>query len=231
MNVQQIIDRAIRLSHTDSDNYTNTMALEDLNLAYQELVDEIVSITKGDYFWDTGKTTTAIWQSEYVAEKLGLEPNDLDIKKINKVFIKYTDGQEYPTQLKYVAPTLLEAHPDYYKDTQPTTDPFFYIQDNSIFIYPAPTEVVNWWLELFVIHKPADLAIDWEEADIEIPTQFHKVLSDKLMVYIYESQNKINESQVALQNYDRGIDKMTTFMKARYNNPVNKVITNLDSYR
>ena len=85
---------------------------------------------------------TVVGQSEYLAEKLGITPDDLDIKKISKVFVKYTSDQEYPTQLEYVTPTALTQHPDYYKENQPRSSAFFYIQDTSIFIYPAPTEVI-----------------------------------------------------------------------------------------
>ena len=85
MNSAQIIARAFRKAHTNSVDYPSVV--EDLNLVYQDIVDRIVVITKGDFFWDKGTTNTVVNQSEYVAEKLGIAPGDLDIKKINKVFI------------------------------------------------------------------------------------------------------------------------------------------------
>ena len=60
MNAQQIIDRARRLCHTNSTNYNDTDAVEDLNLVYQELVDVIANEVDEDYFWDIGKTDTVI---------------------------------------------------------------------------------------------------------------------------------------------------------------------------
>ena len=52
MNAQQIIDRALRLTHTNVADYNSTQSVEDLNLVYQDMVDEIVVNSKGDYFWD-----------------------------------------------------------------------------------------------------------------------------------------------------------------------------------
>lgn len=231
MNSPQLISRSLRLTHTNVADYLDTQSLEDLNLVYQDLVDRIVSVTKGDYFWDIGKATTVINQSEYVAEKLWLSPDDLDIKKINKVFIKYTADQEYFTLAEYRNPTTLDKHPDWYKANQPESLPFFYIQDTSIFIYPAPQVAITGGLEMYVIHKPADLTLTSTEADIEIPAQFHRIIADGLAWYIYLSQGKLNEAQVQKQIYENGIAEMVAFMKQRYNQPQKKTITWLERFR
>ena len=230
MNWTQIYNRALRQTHTDSDDYTTSDADVDLDLRFQELVDEIVSVTKWDYYWDKWETDTVIDQSEYVAEKLGISPNDLDMKKINKVFIKYDASDEFPTQAKYQNPWVLTEHTDYYKTNQSKANPFFYIQDNSIFLYPAPDAVVENWVELFVIHKPADITTSSAENDIELPTQFHKLLSDWLRIDIYLSQWLENEAQAAQTKYDSWIKDMVAFMKARYNQPKDKQYI-LDDYR
>ncbi len=126
---------------------------------------------------------------------------------------------------------MLLEHPDYYKDNQSKTTPFFYIQDESFFVYPAPTEAVIWGIEIFVIHKPADIDNTTTETNIEIPAQFHKLISDWLKMYVYQSQGKLNEAQIAEQEYENWIDKMTSFIKQRYNQPLKKTKTNLASYR
>lgn len=231
MNWQQIIDRALRMSHTNSSNYTITQSVEDLNLVYQDVVDRIVSVTKEDKFWDIWVTNTVIWQSEYEAKRLWIEPDDLDIKKINKVFIKYSENDEFHTLAEYVSPTILDKHPDYYKTKQSKTEPFFYIQDESFFIYPAPTEVVTGWIEIFVIHKPADIDESTTEDNIEVPEQFHKVIADGLKMYIYQSQGKLNEAQVAEQDYEKWIANMVAFLKQRYNQKRRKTQSNLNTYR
>lgn len=230
MNWTEIYNRALRQTHTESTDYATADASEDMNLRYQELVDEIVNVTKWDYFWDSWISDTVIWQSEYLAEKLGITPDDLDIKKINKVFIKYSANQEFPTLVKYQNPGALEKHPDYYKTNQSTSEPFFYIQDTSIFVYPAPTEVIVWWIELYVIHKPTAISTSTTEEDIEIPYQFHKLISDWLKVDIYLTQWKVNEAQIAEWTYRTWIREMISFMKKRYNAPIKRTL-NINTYR
>lgn len=229
MTGQEIIDEALLNTGTNSTDYAN--AGTELNKVYQNVVDEIVVVTKGDYFWDIGRTNTAVNQSEYVAEKLGISPDDLDIKQINKVFIKYASTDTYYTRATYQNPATLDYHPDYYKTNQPKSSPFFYIQDTSFFIYPAPTEVVTKGIEIYVTHAPADIDETSTEADIEIPRQFHSVIARGLEVRIYKSQGKINESQVAMQEYIAEVKRMVSFMKQRYNQPTKKTISGLDNYR
>lgn len=231
MDVSVIIDDARTRSHTDSDDYADALAVRHLNLIYERMVDEIVVITKWDYFWDKWTANTVIGQSEYLATKLWIAPNDLDIKKINKVFIKYDSADTYYTRARYQPPHVLEYHPEYYEDNQSEADPFFYIQDNSIFIYPAPTAVVTAWIEIFCIHTPAELTISSTEADIEIPKQFHDAMVWGLMSYIYNTQWKLNEASYAEQRFEAKLNSMAQFMKQRYNQPVNRTFSNLNSYR
>lgn len=232
MNTQEIYNRALTLTHTNAVDYDlNTQGMEDMNLVYQEIVDEIVNVTKWDYFWDKWVTDSVTWQSEYVAEKLWVEPNDLDIKKINKVFIRYTTTQDYPTQAKYQNPGTLKEHPDYYKNRQETICPFFYIQDNSFFIYPAPTEDIVDAIEIFVIHKPSALTTTTTEDEIEIPTQFHKLITSGMRTMIFNWQGKTNEAIQAQNEYDAWIKTMAAFMKQRYNQPLLKTETDLNDYR
>lgn len=222
---------ALENTGTNANDYSESSSVRAGNLVYQDMVDRIVVSTKWDYFWDTGLTNTVVNQSEYVAEKLGIAPDDLDIKKINKVFVKYKSTDTYKTLLSYQSPTTLTKHPDYYKANQVITQPFFYIQDNSIFIYPAPTEAIVGGLELYVVHKPAALTISSTESQIEIPSQFHKYLSTWQEVYIYKSQKKVNEAQIAKAEYDQGMIEMISFMKQRYNQSRVKTITSLDKFR
>lgn len=230
MNWAQILTRALKQTHTNPVDYTT--ADIDMDIRYQELIDEVVSVWKEDHFWDIWTTDTVIGQNEYIAEKLGISPDDLDIKKVNKVFIKYSSTDQYFTKARYIAPSSLDEHPEYYSINQPVTDPFFYIQDNSIFIYPAPSAIVTGWLELFVIHKPEAIDTTTLEVDIELPIQFHKLISDWLRIDIYLWQGKENEAQAAQTKYNNGIRDMVKFMKQRYNQPIKRTFkNNLNSYR
>jgi len=50
-------------------------------------------------------------------------------------------------------------------------------------------------------------------------------------MYVYQSQGKLNEAQLAEQDYEKGIANMVSFIKQRYNQPIKKTMSNLDSYR
>lgn len=232
MNAETIIDDALLRTHTDSDDYNPLVEwIRHLNLVYGKVVDKITEVTKWDYFWDLWVSDTVIWQSEYEADKLWIDPDALDIKKINKVFIKYKSTDTYPTKVRYQNPGILDYHPNYYKDNQSKSDPFFYIQDKSIFIYPAPTEALVEWLEIYVIHSPADLLITSTEDEIEIPRQFHEVLVLGLMIYIYHTQGKINEANALEWKYKSELNDMVAFMKQRYNQPMRKTLSSLTEFR
>ena len=230
MNTRQIVDRALRLTHTNTLDYNDVQAMEDVNFAYQELVDDIENGVDEYFFWDLWLTDTVVDQSEYVVEKLWIAPDDLDIRKINKFLIKYSTNDTFYTLARFLNPSSLTRDTEWYKVNQPSSDPFWYIQDNSIFIYPAPTTVVTEGIKLECIHAPADLTISSTSDDIEIPTQFHKVISTGLKQYIYQSQGKLNEQQLAIQDFEREKAKMVSFLKERYDEPVVSVMPNLTIY-
>lgn len=231
MNWTQIYNRGLKFAHTNALDYSTTLASEDMELRHQDLVDRIVSVTKGDYFWDLWQTNTVVNQSEYGADKLGISPDDLDIKKINKVFVKYKSTDAFPARLSYVSPNTLEYHPDWYKVNQTKENAFFYILDESIFIFPAPTEAIVWALELFVIHKPAAIDTDTTEDNIEIPSQFHRLISLGLAADILYSQWDMNWGQLMESKYEQWIQDMISFMKARYNQPKKRTFTDLERFR
>lgn len=230
MDTRKIVNRGLRLTHTNTLDYNDTQAMEDVNLVYQELVDAIENEVDEYFFWDIWLTSTVVDQSEYVVEKLGVSPDDLDIRKINKFLIKYSSSDTFYTLARFLNPQSLTHDTEWYKVNQPASDPFWYIQDNSIFIYPAPSSVVTDWIKLECVHAPADLTITSTEADIEIPVQFHKVISTGLKNYIYQSQGKLNEQQVAIQDFDNEKEKMVSYLKERYDEAVESVMPDLTIY-
>ena len=230
MDGAAIKTRALRISHTNATNYQDADATEDMNYVYQRLVNKIVAITKGDYFWDTGTADTVIWRSEYEAKQLGIDPDDLDIKRVNKVFIKYSDTADY-TQARYQNPWALEKHPSYYSENQSISDPFFYIQDESIFIYPAATEVVTDGWQIYVIHSPADISVSSTEDDIEITKDYHYLISMWMAVEILRNQKNFNEANDVQADFDREVQEMIAFIKQRYNQPVPKDFSKKNNYR
>ena len=230
MDTRQIVNRGLRLTHTNTLNYDDVQAMEDVNLVYQELVDSIENEVDEYFFWDLWLTDTIVDQSEYVVEKLGIAPDDLDIRKINKFLIKYSSNDTFYTLARFLNPQSLTRDTEWYKVNQPASDPFWYIQDNSIFIYPAPSNVVASWIKLECIHAPADLTISSTQDDIEIPKLLHKVIATWIKHFIYQSQGKLNEQQVAIQDFENEKEKMVSFLKERYDEAVESVMPDLTIY-
>lgn len=227
MNTQQIVDRARRLTHTNANNYVDSDAVEDLNLVYQEIIDSIVTEVDEDYFWDIWNFNTVAWQSEYNISEIWVAPNELDIKKINKVFVKYDTNVTLLTQARFLNPSSLQFVEEFYETNQPSSDPFFYFKDKSVFIYPAPSTSITEWGRLNLIHVPAELTISSTEDDVEIPFQYHKIISLWMRAMIFDGQWKTAESQNAEVKYKKWIDDMVTFLKDRYNLPWESETPNL----
>lgn len=230
MDVRQIIDKALFDTHTNANDYPDTQAIIAVNFRYWDLVDRIVNEVKERFFWDLWTTDTVVDQSEYLAEKLGIAPDDLDIKKIDWLYVKYRSTDTYFTKLQYRDESSLNMDKDWYKDNTSDQDAFFYIADNSYFIYPTPKEAVTNGIRLEVIHAPADLTVSTTEDNIELERQFHSIISLWLEIDIYKSQWKLNEANLAEQKYTLEADKMISKLKDRYDEPIDFIMPNLSLY-
>jgi len=231
MNPTEIINKALLDTHTDSGNYDpTTVWLEALNIVRDEVINDIVSLVKEDFYWDEVKATSIIWESEYNIEQIQWTPA-LDIKKINKLFVKYDEDSEYYTRSTYQNPSTLSKDLDYYSDNQSTAIPFFYFQDNSIFLYPAFKKEITDWVKMNVIYNPAELTNTSTETNIEIQKDKHYILVIGMWEHIYRSQGKINEADNARVRFREERTNFVTELKARYNQKVKRNITWLESFR
>jgi len=114
-----------------------------------------------------------------------------------------------------VNPNDLEHDTDWYKVNQPKTNPFYYVQDNSVWIYPVATENVTDGLKINVIYQPNDLTISSAESEILITPRFHHVIVSGIRPYIYQSRGKVLEETDAINKYEVAKKNMITKMKNR----------------
>lgn len=178
--------------HADSTNYSDDAGIIDLNYAYQDFLLDITSQLDEGYFWEIAKEDTAQNQNEYNITAMS---DGTSINKIDKVFIKYSADDQYYTRAKYVNPMLLEYDQDWYWVNTSVTQPFYYTQDRSIFIFPTPTEAVTNWIKANLILHPKDLTKTGLETDIKIPQQFHRILQLGM-------EWKANESRLGVSHPD-----------------------------
>jgi hypothetical protein len=108
----------------------------------------------------------------------------------------------------------------WYKLNQPQEDPFYIINDNSYFIYPAPTEVIVWWQIIYGIADPINLATSWAESTIKIPLEYHELLPQGMEHLIYKSQGKTNEKNDSLAEFNQWLAEMITVLTDRNETPL-----------
>lgn len=228
MTPSTIIAQARTKTWVDSVNYPDAQGIIDFNFVYQDIISDIISEIDEDYFWNIIKTDSVINQEEYTIKRIA--SSDPFINEVNKVFVKYSSSDTYYTQATRVNPTTLDRDTDWYKLNQPKTSPIYYVQDNSVMIYPAPTEVVTNWIKMNIIYQPADLTISSTEADIVIPPRFHKNIIEWIVPYIYSYRWKLAESTNYMQIYDKKKKEMIGQMKNRNQGIIQIISPNLNQY-
>lgn len=229
MDASTIIAKARKQTWTDATNYTTANAVEDLNFVYQDIISDIQTEVDEDYFWDEIKADWAQNQSEYSIIEIWTGATAKKITKVNAVSIKYSSDWQY-VPAKYINPQSLTKDKEWYKTNQPTTDPFYYISDDSFFVYPAPTSAVTDWLKLEVLYTPLDLTSTSTEDDIKISPRFHKVIIAGMRALVFEARMLINEATDAQNKYEVAKTNMIAQLKGRNQWIVQVQDPNLNSY-
>ncbi len=189
MEIQSIIDKARRQSHASSVNYTNDDALLDLNNRRSDMIGRIQSEVDEGWYWtwaipDTGLSAD---QNEYNIKKVNVG-DTWRINQIDGVSVKYKTDDEY-IPLDSVHPSSLDYDLDYYKTY--AGKPFYFIKDESIFIYPSPTEDVSDGIKIYCVLQPNDVTLTSTEEDIKLAPRFHQNLVDGICAdYWYANGNE-----------------------------------------
>lgn len=228
MNPSTIIARA-RKGIVDTNNYPDSDWILDFNFVYQDLISEIITELDEDYFFNIAKAPTVIWQEEYVIKEVW-STTKYKVNEINKVAVKFSSSDTQYTPCTRVNPNDLEHDTDWYKVNQPKTNPFYYVQDNSVWIYPVATENVTDGLKINVIYQPNDLTISSAESEILITPRFHHVIVSGIRPYIYQSRGKVLEETDAINKYEVAKKNMITKMKNRNQWVIEVTYPNLTNY-
>ena len=225
-----ILDEARTDTGTNVGTYSNTQGMVHFNFIYQDIISDIIAELWEDYFWNISKVDfTVVGQEEYSITTVGSGPS-YRVNEVHKVFIKYSPDDQYYTRARRVNPTNLEFDMDYYKTNQSKLDPIYTVQDNSVFIYPAPTEVVAEGIKMNIIYQPNDLTISSVESDIVIAPRFHRTIVSGIKYKIYALKQMMNESQLAKADYDTAKLSMLRQMWQREKDLVQISSPNLNQY-
>ena len=212
MTIQEIIDRARRLCYVSSSQYSNTLALEDMNIIYNDLTQSITQELDEDFFFDDLYTDLKVREDEYV---LTDSVNNIYINKVKSVFVKYE-----PNEVDYTE-ALQVSKDDFFvrKSNASKNNPIFYIADNSIFLYPEGEQVVEKWLKVDVIVKPIEITLATDERDILIASEFRYIIIEWMKEYIYQSRGLLNEANQSRQIYLQKKNEMINLLTDRWPTP------------
>lgn len=193
------------------------------NWSYQDVTGDIQLLDE-EYFFDYGLWDTVVSQTEYEVEQI-VSPTygTVDITQVKNVLVKYTADQTNFINAREVHKESLEYGNDYYATRQSTTDPFFYIQDNSIWLFPAPTEAVTGGLKVECIIQPPDLLTADTLDKVFVPKRIQRIIEEWMMPYAYEYLGKENMIVWAVNMYDKRKKEALAQIKTRDDGIVNVV--------
>lgn len=200
-------------------------ALRYYNDSRDELIDEIIK-EKEDYFYNYFTWATVIWQNEYtLAKRWDLVnwtwPETLPwIYKIKWVSVKFKSTDAELTPLRPVTMENLEKDIEAYDET---SNPFYCLMDNSIFIYPAPKEVNEY--RIYAITYPKKVIWTDEET---LPDQHIKAILYWVKARYLESQTRLQEAQLAQAQFDKEKTKVAKALSGRIQTPIEKTTPNLN---
>ena len=209
----------------DSYQLPDTAFLRWYNEWRDELIDTIIW-EKEDFFYNYIGTQTVIWQNEYkIPKRWDLDEDEDNVTvldwmaKIKGISWKIkADDTEY-TKLVPKKQENLEKDMFSYSDT---VEPFYILQDNSIFIFPTPTEVSDLRIYWIVYYKQLELT-DEEN----LPDNYIKGIMYYVKKKWLESQQRLNEAQVQYTNFENEKIRIIGAISWRVQDPVYMTQPNL----
>lgn len=211
-------------THSNTQSYPDTIGIMHYNWSYQDVTGDIQLLDE-EYFFDYGIGDTVVGQVEYEnTEILNWAYWAIaDVTQTKNVFVKFTADQTYFTQVREVHRESLEYGTDYYAVSQSKTDPFFYIQDNSIWIFPAVEEAVTWGVKIECIVQPPDLLTTDTIDSVFVPKRIQRIIEEGMMPFAYEYLGKENMIVWAVNMYDKRKKEALAQIKTRDDGIVNVV--------
>lgn len=215
-----IIAKARRQTHSNSVSYTDSDAILDLNNRYQTIIWRIQTEVDEWHFWTWVTDTTTSGQSEYNISEMSTW---LKINQIDKISIKFFSTDTNFTPLTRVDFNTLDLDLATYSDWAWT--PFYFVKDNSVFVYPTPSQTVAGGVKAYVIYQPDDVTTSSTEDDLAIAPRFHQYLVDGMCAEYWYANGNENKGQFYDAKFDKWVNAMISAMKNRAQEPVEFVVS------
>lgn len=230
MNVSTIISEFRTDNYIDWEQLTDAKALVFLNRAYRDFINEIRVKVNEDYFYDEWKANTVDLQREYILQKrTDTVAWMVNIKWISVSYKWDLDANWDLIYKKLRLETLwnLDRDLQWYKTNQPESDPFYIISDESMFIYPVPTENVTDWIIFYWIWDPIQLALTDEEEAFKTPLEFQDLLVLGMIYHSYRARWMITEKNDAKAEFNAEKRMAIIELSDRVNTPEISTMPNL----
>ena len=112
---------------------------------------------------------------------------------------------------------LMDKDPSYYETNQSKEHPIYEIKDNSLFIYPAPTDGVS-IIRHSVANGLIDLTSSVTEANVfngKIQAKYHYIIALGAREYGYLRRGLQTEAQLAEAKFQRALKTMLSSINTR----------------
>jgi len=203
--------------HATTTGYPDSVGIKHYNRSYKKVMSKM-RLTDNEYFYDQWLSNTVIGQVEYNITEI-VSPNywTVDITRVKRVYIKFTADQEFFTPCREESPAKLAYGKDYYAERQSKVDPFYYIQDNSIWVFPAVEEVVTGGLLVEAIIEPPALLTSSTADKVQVPERINELIEDWMVSFAMEYIGKPLDQAVAQENlFDKRLREAINDLSLRW---------------
>lgn len=214
-------------TNTTTSQWSDVVALANLNIVKNDLWSAIVSVIREEFNWQRWTTDLVSGQGEYLIPEVAT--NLEGAKKLNTVAI-CMKGQLYTgTSALYYKKAGLRSFTGlpndwgYYQQAQDPEHPIYVVSDNSIFIAPLPTQNVTNGIALTGIRNIKDYTALTTEAQMIIPLDQQQMLIKGLNEYAYLSKNDPERAMGARSYYITMRDEACRRLANRVESPFENV--------
>lgn len=197
MNWASLSTELLSNTGTTTSNYNDTNRWIDLNKSYHFIEDLLTQEIWENFLYNEFVTdTTVAWQKEYTIYS-SISGN---LDWVNKTLGVSIDYGNWYTKATKVDVQSLDKDVSWYETHQPTTNPIYTIQDNSVMIFPVPTATTIWDIKMYVVQNLIDITADTAEDDIfngKVHKKYHYLIALWAEQYSYIRRNLKQESQEA----------------------------------
>lgn len=199
MDVTNIITKSRIQTNTSIWQKSDVLMLQDLNIVYKEIFSRLSTKSK-KHTRQTYKTSTVVWQSEYNIPKPAVA--DTGLKRVLNIQVKYSSDWEYKTCKIYDTSVAIDS------EATDTNNPYCIQRDDSIFLYPAPTEAITDWLIIDWQYMPLDLTLATTSSWIKLASEYHDLLVIGLNMWTFGDKQLFDKQWVQKVAFEEGMIRL-----------------------